>query len=122
MLAVIVAQKKDCNGNLGFASLLARTDISASIPHRVVLVDGTPDDTAQLRARLPRALTTATIAMLQRNQRHALLAIGHRATPVLLLFDAHARLRLSATVSPDPVEVVSLRRAIKHLAANDPLP
>jgi hypothetical protein len=122
MLAVIVAQKRDCNGNLGFASILDRADLSTSIPDRVVLVDGTPQDTAQLRARLPRALARARIAMLQRPQRQALLAFGHRATPVLLLFDAEARLRLSATVSPDPVQVVSLRRAIKHLASNDPLP
>jgi len=122
MLAVIVAQKRDCNGNLGFAAMLDRADISAAIPNRVVLVDGSPQDTAQLRGRLPRALAHATIAMLQRNQRQALLAFGHRATPVLLLFDAQARLRLSATVTPDPVEAVSLRRAIKHLAANDPLP
>jgi hypothetical protein len=122
MLAVIIAQKRDCNGNLGFASILDRADIASAVPDRVVLVDGTPQDTTSLRTRLPRALAHAKIAMLQRNQRQALLAFGHRATPVLLLFDAQARLRLSATVSPDPVEVVSLRRAIKHLAANDPLP
>ncbi len=122
MLAVIVAQQRDCNGNLGFASILDRADIAAAVPDRVVLVDGTAQDTTQLRARLPHALAQARIALLQHSQRQALLAFGHRATPVLLLFDGQARLRLSATVSPDPVEVVSLRRAIKHLAANDPLP
>jgi hypothetical protein len=122
MHAVIVAQRRDCNGNLSLASVLGRRDIAAAIPYRTVLVDGTASDTTELRARLPRALAGASIHLLHPDERRLLRTIGHVATPVLLLFDAQSRLQLSATVSPDPVQVVALRRAIWHLAVNDPQP
>ena len=78
-------------------------------------------DTAYLRAKLPRSLKRAAIHLLQQKERDALNAMGHHATPLLLRFDSRARLRLVAPVSPDPVEVVAIRRAVTHLASSDPL-
>jgi hypothetical protein len=121
MRAVIVAQRQDCNGNLGLAGVLARSEIGRSVPLRAVLFEGAARDTAMLRPRLPNALARAPIELLRPSERAALNALGHRATPILLLFDARARLRLAAPVSPDPVETVALRRALTHLVTNDPL-
>lgn len=121
MRAVIVAQRHDCDGNLGVASILTRPPIARAVTERAVLIEGSASDTTQLRSRLPRSLQHAAIRLLQRNEREALAALGHHATPILLLFDERNRLRLSAPVSSDPVEVVATRRAIMHLVSNDPL-
>lgn len=121
MRAVVVAQLQDCNGNLGVAAMLSRAAIAPKVPLRAVVIEGSAADTADLRAKLPRSLKRAGIHLLQRNERDALNAMGHHATPLLLLFDSRARLRLVAPVSPDPVEVVAIRRAVTHLASNDPL-
>lgn len=119
--AVVVVQLQDCNGNLGIASMLSRAEISSAVPLRAVLVEGTASDTGYVRAKLPKSLRRAAIHLLQQNERDALNAMGHHATPLLMLFDARSRLRIAAPVSADPVEVVAIRRAIAHLANNDPL-
>lgn len=121
MHAVVVAQLQDCNGNLSIASMLSRAAISRAVPFRAVLIEGTPADTTYLRAKLPKSLKRAAIHLLQGSERDALNAMGHYATPLLLLFDSRSRLRIVAPVSSDPVEVVAIRRAITHLATNDPL-
>ncbi len=122
MRAIIVAQRRDCDGNLGIAGVLSRTAIARAVPLRAVLIEGMASDTIQLRSRLPKGLRSATMSLLQHDERRALQAMGHYATPLLLLFDERGRLRLSAPVSSDPVHVVAIRRAIAHLATNDPLP
>ena len=121
MRAVVVAQLQDCNGNLGVAAMLSRAAISPRVPLRAVVIEGSAADTADLRGKLPRSLKRAAIHLLQQNERDALNALGHHATPLLLLFDSRSRLRLVAPVSADPVEVVAIRRAVTHLASNDPL-
>ncbi len=120
--AVVVAQRQDCDGNLSIASVLSRRAIAGAVPFRAVLIEGEANDTAAIRDRLPRALRNATVGVLQEDQRRALHAMGHHATPLLLLFDDRGRLRLSAPVSADPVHVTAIRRAIEHLVTNNPLP
>ncbi len=96
--AVVVIQPADCDGNLGFFAVFERPSLAPHIRTHRVLIQGTSTDTLTLRPRLPRALRQARIELLREPQRALLHAIGHRATPLLLLFDAERRLRYASVV------------------------
>jgi hypothetical protein len=120
--AVIVAQSKDCDGNLGVFGLFERPSISSHVPHRVLLVEGQAQDTLGLRDRLPRSLQQATLSVMSSTQRATMVALGHRSTPTLLLFDAEYRLRYAGASPPGPVERTVELSAIARLVTNNPNP
>ncbi len=120
--AVIVAQAKDCDGNLGVFALFERPSISSHVPHRVLLVEGLAADTVGLRDRLPRSLQHATLAVLSSAQRGTMVALGHRSTPTLMLFDGEHRLRYAGASPPGPVERTVQLAAIARLVTNNPNP
>lgn len=120
--AVIIAQAKDCDGNLGVFGLFERPSISAHVPHRVLLVEGQAQDTVGLRDRLPRSLQQATLSVLSPSQRATMVALGHRSTPTLMLFDVEHRLRYAGASPPGPVERTVQLAAIARLVTNNPHP
>lgn len=120
--AVIVAQAKDCDGNLGVFGLFDRPSISSHVPHRVLLFEGVAQDTVGLRDRLPSSLHDATLSVLSAAQRATMVALGHRSTPTLMLFDAEHRLRYAGASPPGPVERTVQLAAIARLVTNNPNP
>lgn len=120
MRAIIVASPRDCPGNLRFANVLMQRNVAAVVGIPELVVSGPSRDTVSLRQVLPPLLAVASIRMLQANERQLLHAIGHHATPVLLLFDGEGRLRLSTHVESDAVARTSVARAIAHVTTRDP--
>lgn len=120
MRLVVVAQRHDCEGNLAFAAFFNRARLRERVGVRQLLIEGAPDDTIGLRARLPLLLQRVPLALLRETERSALRAMGHHATPVFLLFDAERRLLAAIPVDPDPVHRTAFLRAITHLAIYDP--
>lgn len=118
--AVIVAQRRDCSGNLGMVDLLDRPRLAPHVASRTLLLAGPPGDTLGLRPLLPPALAQADIALLHPNELAFLRHAGHTATPLLLLFDRQHRLQLAAPVPDDPAAWVATQRAITHLLTNSP--
>jgi hypothetical protein len=120
MQVVVVAQRRDCDGNLSFAASFNRAQIRHAVVVRQLLIEGLPHDTLGLRARLPDVLRAVPMALLQRREREALRAIGHQATPVFLLLDSGSRVIAAVPVDPDPVHRTAFLRAIAHLVNYDP--
>ena len=120
MHLVVVAQRRDCDGNLSFAAFFNRARLRDRVVVRQLLIEGTSADTLGLRARLPGILQDVPLALLHAREREALQAMGHHATPVFLLMDAERRLLAAIPVDPDPVHRTAFLRAITHLATHDP--
>ena len=120
MQVVVVAQRRDCEGNLSFASYFNRTRIRHGVVVRRLLIEGTAADTLGLRARLPVVLRDVGMALLARRERETLLIMGHVATPVFLLLDSDNRIIAAVPVDPDPVHRTAFLRALTHLVNYDP--
>ena len=120
MQLVVVAQPRDCEGNLAFAGTFAHARLGGRLHVRGLLIEGTAADTLGLRARLPRALLNVPMALLQTRERETLLALGHRATPIFLLLDGESRLLAVIPVDPDPVHRTAFVRAVAHIVNFDP--
>jgi hypothetical protein len=120
MQLVVVAQRRDCEGNLSFAALFSRARLRGHVVVGGLLIEGTGADTIGIRGRLPSVLRGAGLALLREPERRALRAMGHHATPVFLLLDGERRLLAAIPVDPDPVHRTAFLRAITHLATHDP--
>ncbi|MES2524342.1 MAG: hypothetical protein V4617_16710 [Gemmatimonadota bacterium] len=120
MQLVVVAQRRDCDGNLSFASTFSHPRLGGRVRVRQLLIEGGAADTLGLRTRLPRALLDVPMALLQSREREILLALGHRATPVFLLLDGEHRLLAVIPVDPDPVHRTAFVRAVAHIVNFDP--
>ena len=118
--AVFVASREDCSGNFLLANLVAPRTLQERVGAPELVLQGVPRDTMGLRETLPFALQTSAIRLLRESEKRFLHGIGHHATPVLLLYDREARLRLASQVDPDPVARVALGRALRHLITVDP--
>lgn len=122
MDAVFVASRADCSGNLLLSNILASRGVQAVLGTPELVLQGSPRDTIGLRGLLPFALRKSPIRLLSDGEKRFLHAIGHHATPVLLVFDRERRLRVASQVDPDPVARVALARAVRHLVTLDPSP
>ena len=122
MQVVVVAQRRDCEGNLSFASYFTRSRLRGQVVVRQLLVEGSAADTIGLRPRLPTALRGVRMSLLESRERETLRAMGHLATPVFLLLDAESRLVAAIPVDPDPVHRIAFLRSITHLVTRDPKP
>lgn len=120
MQLVVVAQRRDCNGNLSFASTFTNRRLRGRVVPRQLLIEGLASDTLGLRARLPRGLKDVPLALLSSRERETLLALGHRATPLFLLLDAESRLLAAIPIDPDPVHRTAFIRAVAHIVNFDP--
>jgi hypothetical protein len=120
MHVVFIAQRRDCIGNLGMAGVLQRPRLAERIASRTILVAGPATDTVDIRPLLPPAIRQADIRPIATSERQWLRTAGHSATPVLLVFDADRRLRLTAPVADDPASHVAFVRTLTHLLTNDP--
>jgi hypothetical protein len=120
MQLVVVAQRRDCDGNLSFAAFFHRARLRDRVVVRQLLIEGTSADTLGLRARLPAILQRVPLALLNARERDALQSLGHHATPVFLLLDAEHRVLAAVPVDPDPVHRTAFLRALTHLATRDP--
>lgn len=120
MTLVVVAQRRDCEGNLSFASYFGRARVRRGVVVRTLLIEGRAPDTLGLRARLPPVLRGVRMALLEPREREALRAMGHGATPVFLLFDSENRIVAAIPVDADPVHRTAFQRAIAHLVNYDP--
>lgn len=118
--AIVVASPHDCIGNLRFANVLSRRDVAAVVGVPELVVQGQARDTIGLRRMLPTLLESSTMRLLQPSERALLHAIGHHATPVMLLFDQEGHLRIATQVESDAVTRTAIARAITHFATRDP--
>jgi hypothetical protein len=118
--AIFVAQRADCNGNLSLANMVATGPVRHHTAPVELIIQGGARDTVGLRLELPFGLRNSPLRLLRAEEQTWLHDIGHHATPVLLLFDHEARLRMASHVDADPVARVALRRAITHLVTDDP--
>jgi hypothetical protein len=120
MQLVVVAQRRDCDGNLAFAGAFAHPRLHQQVVVRQLLIEGRARDTVGLRQRLPRLLQRVPMALLDERERSALQAFGHRATPLFLLLDSESRLLATIPIHPDPVRRTAFMRAVAHLVNVDP--
>jgi len=120
MQLVVVAQRRDCDGNLSFAAFFNRARLRDRVAVRRLLIEGAAADTLGLRSRLPTILQKVPMALLHDRERDALQAMGHHATPVFLLLDAEHRVLAAVPVDPDPVHRTAFLRALIHLSTRDP--
>ncbi len=121
-IAVVIAQAADCDGNLSSFGIIDRRSIKPFIPHRLLLIEGSARDTIGLRYRLPAGLRTARVELLSNAQRSTLRALGHNATPAMLLFSRDGQLRYAGAVSGNPVSRTVERDIVTRLVSNYPGP
>lgn len=114
--AVLVAQRRDCNGNLDFFAMMGRRRIAAAIQAADVLVEGIPSDTLSIRGLLPRPFTRASLRLLTSSDRDLVQSLGYQTTPLLLLYDLDGRLMLALPALATAPERVAFTRALSLIA------
>jgi hypothetical protein len=119
---VLVVSPGDCNGNLGLSGIMLRGTPPAMARNVVVAVVGTANDTAYVRLHLPAVMAANPLRLLTDSERAMLLSIGHRETPVLLLYDDANRLRMATHTEADPVARLAFSRAVSHFIHRTPSP
>ena len=113
--SAVLLQRTDCTGNLRLLDLLARGEVAERLELRVIWFVGQATDTLEIRRLLPawtqavplRAAPTHVISELSR--------LGHRSTPVVVLYDQEGRVRLTSQSPRSLREFAGLRRAIEGL-------
>ena len=117
---VLVVSPGDCNGNLKLPGLMLRGPRNAIREQLEIVVVGNSQDTLQLREALPAMIRRNRMRLLRSEEHQMLVSIGHRGTPVLLLYDEASRLRLATHTDADPVARLAFARALSHFINREP--
>jgi hypothetical protein len=113
--ATVLLQLSDCGGNLRMLDLLARADIPERLRLSTIWYVGNDRDTVSMRQLLPRWSRLVPLQRAPPRVLKELAFLGHKSTPVLVLFDQEGRVRLTSQSPRTPREFAGLRHAIEGL-------
>lgn len=113
--AAVLLQKRDCTGNLRVLELLHRADLPERLRLRVIWYVGQADDSIAIRRALPRWTRDTPLRRATRRTVDELAELGHRSTPVLVLYDIEGRVRLATQSPASSREFAGLRKAVEGL-------
>lgn len=114
--AALVLQRRDCSGNLRLLHWLRAPALASGMALSVLWYAGPPADSAAIRALLPAWSAAVPLRPVPDPVVRDLRALGHRATPVLVVLDADDRVRLVTQAPRSPREAAGLRRALEGLS------
>ena len=114
--AYIVLQLKDCSSGLEFASLFARPSVRRRVHFRGFLLLGTEVDIQVVRRRLAALGFHDPVRRVGQSATGALAALGHRATPFVVVLDEQGSVRLSVASPSTPQEFVHLAALLPRIA------
>ncbi len=113
--SAVLLQRSDCTGNLRLFELLHRGDVRERLRLGVIWYAGATTDSTAIRALLPRWTSTTPLRPVPRRVLAELASLGHRSTPLVVLFDQEGRVRLTSQSPRSSREFAGLRRAIEGL-------
>jgi hypothetical protein len=113
--SAVLLQRSDCSGNLRLFELLHRGDIRERLRLGVIWYAGSPADSTDIRTLLPRWTANTPLRPVPRPVLAELASLGHRSTPLVVLFDQEGRVRLTSQSPRSPREFAGLRRALEGL-------
>lgn len=113
--SAVLLQRSDCTGNLRLFELLHRGDVRERLRLGVIWYVGARSDSTAIRALLPRWTANTPLRPAPRRVIAELASLGHRSTPLVVLFDQEGRVRLTSQSPRSPREFAGLRRAIEGL-------
>lgn len=113
--AAVVLQRSDCSGNLRLLELLHRRGVGGRVTLSVLWYVGDARDTTVMRRLLPAWTARVALNPVPRPALRELALLGHRSTPVVILYDQEGRVRLTSQSPRSPREFAGLRRAIEGL-------
>jgi hypothetical protein len=113
--AAFILQKSDCTGNLRMLDLLRRQSVRDRIALAVVWYAGPPTDSTFIRSALPQWARHVVLAPLPRVVLSELQRMGHESTPMLVVLDQRARIRLATQSPRSPREFAGLIRIVEGL-------
>lgn len=113
--AAVLLQLSDCSGNLRMVDLLHRQSVREQVALRVVWYVGAVTDSSAIRRALPTWAQSVALHPAPAPALRELRRLGHVSTPLLVVFDAGGRVRLT-TQSPASVrEFAGLQRILEGL-------
>lgn len=113
--AAVVLQRSDCTGNLRLFELLHRRGIGERLALNVLWYIGDARDSVIIRRLLPAWTKHVSLTPVPQSALKELALLGHRSTPVVIVFDQEGRVRLTSQSPRSPREFAGLRRAIEGL-------
>jgi hypothetical protein len=115
LYAYAVLQLGDCTSNLSFLSIFRRPPVMRGIRLAGLLLAGSGSVAAAERALGP-ALAAVGVRAIDRRTEATLLALGHRATPFLVVLDSTGVVAFSAGAPESPEGQITLGRILQQLA------
>lgn len=113
--AAVVLQRSDCTGNLRLFELLHRRGVGERLALNVLWYVGEARDSVVIRRLLPAWTRRVALSPVPRSALNELALLGHRSTPVVIVYDQEGRVRLTSQSPRSPREFAGLRRAIEGL-------
>lgn len=119
--AAIVLQLADCSGNLRLLHLLHLPSVESRLSLAIIWYQGPVTDSSDIRARLPAWTRASPLRPVPKGVVRDLARMGHRTTPLLLVVDDEARIRLVSQSPRTAREVAGLRRIVEGLTYREDL-
>ena len=113
--AYAVMQLGDCTGNLSFLSLFRRPRVAHGIRMAGILLAG-EGTVAEARRALGPSLASLAVVGIDHRVEGALVAVGQRATPFLVVLDRMGAVVFSAPAPRSAESQVALGRVLQQLA------
>lgn len=113
--AALLLQRRDCSGNLRWLHWLHTPPLASGIGLAVLWYAGPATDSTAIRSLLPAWTATVPLRPVPKAMVRDLRALGHTATPVLMVLDADDRVRLVTQAPRSPREAAGVRRALEGL-------
>ncbi len=113
--AAVVLQRSDCSGNLRLLDLLHRRGVGERLSLNVLWYVGDARDSTIIRRLLPAWTKRVALVPAPRSALSELALLGHRSTPVVIVYDQEGRVRLTSQSPRSLREFAGLRRAIEGL-------
>lgn len=113
--AAFLMQKSDCDGNLNMLNLMRRDRIQELIDLRVIWYVGAVEDSSYIRSELPPWASEIPLVPATERLSRAMIQLGHRSSPILVVLDQMSRIRLVTQSPRSPREYAGLRMVIEGL-------
>jgi len=117
--AAAVIQREDCASNLIMFDVLKRPSLAGAIDLKVIWWLGNPRDTMGVRGLLPAWAQQIALRPVPTDALRDLKRLGHRSTPMLIVFDESNRVRLVSQSPRSNRELVGLLRILEGMSWSD---
>ncbi len=113
--AAFLMQKSDCDGNLNMLGLMRRDRVQDLIDLRVIWYVGAVEDSSYIRSELPPWASEVPLVPASERLSRAMIQLGHRSSPILVVLDQMSRVRLVTQSPRSPREFAGLRMVIEGM-------